>query len=149
MPPEVTVELAGPPRGKGRPRSRIVTSRTGQQFVSVYTDAETRNFETALAYAGRRAMAGKPPLDCPLRVVVTAVFGVPPSWSANKRSHAIRGLVRPMGTPDVDNICKGVDALNGIVFRDDSLIVDAEIGKWYGAKPFLRIEVWRWAPTLV
>lgn len=47
------------------------------------------------------------------------------------------------GRPDIDNLFKGVtDALNGIIWADDSLI--CEIGrqiKIYGEKPRIEIEV--------
>jgi Holliday junction resolvase RusA-like endonuclease len=155
--PDIVVTLNGHPRGKGRPRSRIATGKAGQQFVSVYTDKETRTYEAMLRYAAERAMAvgipqGTPraPLDCALRVRVTAVFLPPASWSGKKRREALAGIVRPTGKPDGDNLLKCVgDALNGVVWRDDSLVVEWVIRKFYGERPMLVIETWRHSSLLL
>ena len=64
----IVIELPGEPRGKGRPRSRIARGGAGQQFVAVYTDAKTRAYEKALAWAGKAAMGGRKPLLGPLAV---------------------------------------------------------------------------------
>lgn len=85
-------------------------------------------------------MRGKPPLDCPIAIYVEARFGVPKSWPMSKRDAALAGVVRP-GAPDWDNIGKVTDAFRGIVWRDDSLVVDARVVKLYAEQPLLRIEV--------
>ena len=141
----IVVELPGEPRGKGRPRSRITGSKVGgQQFVAVYTDAKTRAYEKALAWAGKAAMGPRKPLLGPLAVTVEAVFGVPRSWSRPKRDGALAGVLRPTGAPDVDNVLKVIDGLHGVCFENDSQVVEARITKRYGEEPMLRIEV---APT--
>ncbi len=137
----IVVELPGEPRGKGRPRSRIARGKAGQQFVAVYTDAQTRAYEKALAWAGKAAMGARQPLAGPLAVAVQAVMGVPASWSRPKRDKALAGVLRPTGAPDVDNMLKVIDGLHGIVFENDSQIVEAKISKCYGENPLLRIEI--------
>jgi Holliday junction resolvase RusA-like endonuclease len=137
----IVVELPGEPRGKGRPRSRIARGKAGQQFVAVYTDAETRAYEKALAWAGKAAMGPREPLLGPLAVAVEAVMGVPASWSRPKRNKALAGIVRPTGSPDVDNILKVIDGLHGVVFENDSQVVEAKVTKRYGEEPMLRVEV--------
>lgn len=142
--PVIVVRLAGPPRGKGRPRMRVITSRGGQSFASVYTDAETRNYEGMLRQEAVLAMRASPLLAGPLRVVIHALFPVPASWSRRKRGQALDGLLRPTGKPDFDNIGKlACDPLNGIVWNDDAQVVDARIIKSYADKPCLMISVWR------
>jgi Holliday junction resolvase RusA-like endonuclease len=71
-----------------------------------------------------------------------AFLAVPASWSNKKRDAALAGIVRHTGRPDFDNFAKiGCDALNGIVWADDSQIVEARIVKLYSESPSLRIEV--------
>jgi Holliday junction resolvase RusA-like endonuclease len=149
---DVTVVLKGHPRGKGRPRSRVATSKAGKPFVAVYTDQETRTYEAMLRHAAdqatRAAIPGAAfiwaPLDCALRVRVTAIFLPPASWSGRKRREAIAGIVRPTGKPDGDNLLKCVgDALNGVVWRDDSVVVEWVIRKFFGEQPMIMIETWR------
>lgn len=141
--PDVLVYLPGAPRGKGRPRSRIVTKPGGNQFVSVYTDAETRSYEAMLRYAAEKAMQGRPPFDCALNVRVVACMAVPDSWSAKQKHLALEGARRPTGRPDADNLIKSiVDAGNKIVWVDDARIVKLVVEKYYHERPGLQMEVW-------
>lgn len=133
--------LAGDPRGKGRPRSRIIKARSGAQFVSHYTPAVTRNYEAALQLAAQQAMAGDPLFEGPLCLTLVAVFAVPESWSEKKKRLAIEGNLRPTGKPDADNILKTVDALNKVVWTDDAQCVDVRIAKWYGPRPELEVTI--------
>jgi Holliday junction resolvase RusA-like endonuclease len=72
----------------------------------------------------------------PLFVAVEAVCDVPVSWSKKKRETALSGVSRPTGKPDLDNIAKlYCDALNGIVWKDDSQIVAMQLTKRYGHEP--------------
>lgn len=140
--PLVTVMLPGDPVPKGRPRFRIVKPRGRPQFVSVYTDAATAAYERALAAEGQIAMRGRKPLDEALSVAVEAFIGVPDSWSAKKRVAAITGDIQPVSRPDIDNFVKTLDALNKIVWTDDSLIVAMQSFKRYSEWPRLRVSVW-------
>jgi Holliday junction resolvase RusA-like endonuclease len=128
----VVVELAGTPVAKGRPKF-------GNGHA--YTPRRTRNFETDLAWAAKVAMHGHPPIEGALKVEVLAAFPVPASWSKIKQARALAGILRPTGRPDIDNVLKAADALNGIVWRDDAQIVTAQITKRYSDNPRLRIEV--------
>jgi Holliday junction resolvase RusA-like endonuclease len=131
---EVKIELAGPPQGKGRPR---FAHRTGH----VYTPTETRKYEMALRMTAERVMARTKPLDGPLSVVVEALFPIPESWSRRQFDRAVAGAVLPTGRPDVDNILKMLDALNGVVWNDDKQIVTASIRKRYSNNPALVVKV--------
>jgi Holliday junction resolvase RusA-like endonuclease len=92
-------------------------------------------------------MAGRPPLEDALRVSVLAYFGIPASWSAKKRAAALAGLVRPTKRPDWENVAKMLDALNGVVWRDDAQVVSGLIEKHYSDRPRLRVEVAREAAS--
>ena len=130
----IIIELAGEPRGKGRPR---FVRRTG----NAYTPASTASFEACLRHAAALTMAGRPPLEGALAVQVSAYFTVPQSWPAKKKAAALAGAIRPTKRPDADNICKMLDGLNGIVFRDDAQVVTATIEKFYSDRPRLTVEV--------
>lgn len=141
--PFVKIWLPGEPRGKGRPRARIARSAKGP-FISFYPDPETAKYERALAYTASVIMAGRTALDEPLSVAVDAFLSVPASWTNRERDKALTGQRCPTGKPDSDNFLKIVDALNGIVWRDDSLIVRAIVGKFYSENPGLLVSVWKW-----
>jgi Holliday junction resolvase RusA-like endonuclease len=80
------------------------------------------------------------PLDIPLSVTIMAYRSIPKSMSKKKAAQAIAKELRPTTKPDIDNIVKGVkDALKGVIWRDDSLVVNLVACKWYGETP--RVEV--------
>ncbi len=137
----VTISLSGAPRGKGRPRFRAVTTKDGRRFNSAYTDDLTEKYEAALRSRAQDAMNGRPPLMGPLRARIFAVFPIPASWSQKKQQRAIVGSIRPIVRPDLDNIFKDLDALNQVVFKDDSQIVETIIRKIYGDRPRLEVVI--------
>lgn len=131
----ITIELAGEPKGKGRPRFARATGHT-------YTPAATRSYEAALRYAAQEAMAGKPPLEGALSLRVEAYLPIPASWSKRKQLRASMILIRPTTKPDFDNLMKPLDALNKVVWRDDSQIVTVSFAKFYSERPRLVVGVW-------
>lgn len=137
----IRIELAGAPKGKGRPRFHIVKTKSGKSFGSAYTDAQTRRFESNLAYAAQQAMNGRKPLCGPLKVTVRALMPIPASWSKKKQQDARAGLLLPTTKPDWENIAKTLDGANHIVWGDDSQIVDGRVLKIYSDRPCLQIEV--------
>jgi len=143
--PLVSILLPGDPRGKGRPRFRIVKPKFKPQFVSVYTDRETEDYENALKDEGKAAWLPRQPLEGALTCFVEAFMPIPASWSNKKRAAASAGSIFPTGKPDGDNIAKCVgDALNKIIWVDDSQIIMWQCLKLYSDFPRLRVSVWLW-----
>ena len=127
--------ILGVPRGKGRPRFVRASGRT-------YTPEQTASYEAVIRDEAALEMRGAEPVEGPLAIAVTAVLPIPPSWSRKKREAAIAGDVWPVGRPDADNFLKAAcDALNAIVYRDDSQLVRMEATKCYGVAPRLSITV--------
>jgi Holliday junction resolvase RusA-like endonuclease len=139
----IVVALRGEPEGRRRHRSRMVFPKDLKKkpFIHEYPDPAGVAYETALALAAKVAMAGKRLLEGPIAIKVTAVMGVPTSWSNAKRDRALSGVLRPTTKPDFDNILKQVDAFKSIVWRDDALVVEASIIKAYGEEPELIVEI--------
>jgi Holliday junction resolvase RusA-like endonuclease len=129
----IIIELAGEPRGKGRPR---FVRKSGIAF----TPSATRKHEAALRYCAQQAMGDRPPLEGALAVSVTAVFPIPVSWSKRKREAALRGELHHTSKPDAENIAKTIDALNQVTWIDDAQIARMEIIKLYG-RPRMTIEI--------
>lgn len=127
--------VPGTPCGKGRPRFSRKTGRA-------YTPEKTASYESLVAFAGYEAMAGLDLIDGPVALVLTATFGIPASWSKKRQQAASEGRVWHTGRPDGDNIAKCAgDALNGIVWKDDSQIARCSFAKVYGATPGLHVFV--------
>lgn len=103
------------PVAKGRPRM----TRSGH----AYTPQKTRDAEARIKEMLEFSLNNMPPLEGPLYVKIDCTFKKPKS---NKTTHHIQ-------KPDAENISKLVnDAMNGLVYFDDSQIVHLEVTKKWG-----------------
>ena len=132
----VTFTVDGDPVPKGRPRF----ARRGQ-FVQTYTDAKTIDYETQVAMKARHAIGSTKPLESALTVFLYLRYTVPASYSKKRKEACLRGVEYPKRI-DIDNVYKSVtDAMNGIVYVDDSQIVEAHIKKVYAEESGANIMV--------
>lgn len=132
----IRIRVPGDPIAKGRPKF----VRRGQ-FTTAVTPQRTRRFEDRISHYGHEAMQGRSLIQGPVRVIITAV------WTMPKHMHRKRcpKPAMPKTTkPDLDNVVKCIDALNGIVWQDDALVVDIQASKRYAAQGeggYLELEV--------
>ncbi len=76
------------------------------------------------------------PIDFPVEIHLEFYFGVPASSSKKKKREMLLGAIPYSKKPDVDNLIKlTLDAMNGIVFKDDSLVVKISAVKRYSGTP--------------
>jgi Holliday junction resolvase RusA-like endonuclease len=79
-------------------------------------------------------------LEGPLQLEVKVYKPSLKSFSKKKKLQAEQRILRPTSKSDVDNYVKGIkDALNKVIWKDDSQIVSLQASKWYSER--LRIEV--------
>lgn len=133
----VTVVLLGEPVAWAR-------ARGGPSGTQHFTPPKQRNTMAALRIAAQQAMREheEAVFDVPLRMDLRAEFPIPKSMTKRDRPLALVGAIRPGKRPDIDNLYKIVaDALNTIVFRDDALIVDAALHKFYSEQPKIVVTV--------
>jgi len=132
----VSFTVPGQPVAKGRAR---ISTFGGH--VRSYTPEKTRRYENQVSAYAAEAMRNVPPMGGPVEVVVDAHMLVPKSWSLKKRLAAIAGQIKPTTKPDLDNIVKALDGMNGIVVVDDSQIVKLTATKQYAEIPQLIVSV--------
>jgi Holliday junction resolvase RusA-like endonuclease len=126
----VNFEVPGDPVPKGRPRF----ARRGT-FVQTYTDSKTIEYETRVATLARMAIGSSEPLKGHLTVYLYLRYAVPASYSKKRTEACLNGFEYPKRV-DLDNCYKSItDAMNGIVYVDDSQIVEAHILKCYSLEP--------------
>lgn len=118
-------------------KERVRMTRQGH----AYTPERTVNYESRLALAAQHAMAGRALLDGPLEVRVSAYMPAAESKPKKWRAAALAGEIRPTKKPDWDNFGKILDALNLVVWVDDSQIVDGRVQKFYSDQPRMEIIV--------
>lgn len=138
----LTLSMNGEPRGKGRPRATV---RGG--FASVYTDAKTRKYEASVRAVAIAAMAGRDPFEGPLSVSLRFRMPIPKSATKRARAGMAAGEIAHTGRPDLDNCQKAIlDAMNGVVFCDDSQIVRSFTTKLYAEQPGVDVRIEAYQP---
>jgi Holliday junction resolvase RusA-like endonuclease len=141
---EVVFVVEGAPGPKGSPRVYI-RDRWGQPLRAPKVRADSDKTEAwaeAVAWAAKIAMRGRKPFkDVPLALEVVFYF------EHQKKHLTAGGAMRksaplaPMWKPDGDKLQRTTqDAMQGIVFDEDSRFVD-----WHGAKRYgKKAGVWIW-----
>jgi Holliday junction resolvase RusA-like endonuclease len=133
----ITFSVEGIPVAKGRPRFKRVGN-----FVQTYTPNKTATWEEIVRQAAKNAMGTTDLLETPVTMALYFRLPMPQSWSKKRKEGALKGLEAPTKKPDWDNLGKAVsDALNGVIFKDDSQIVSAHVRKIYSAVPGVDIYV--------
>ena len=134
----VKIIVPGVPIAKGRARS----ARMSSGKVIHYTPKKTANYESLVAICGLGAMGFKMAIDCACRMDLVLYMPIPKSWSLKKKKLAIDGKIYPTSKPDSSNVLKAIeDALNGIVYLDDSQIIEHSMKKIYSEDPRAEIEI--------
>ena len=120
--------------GKQRPR-------LGKGFT--YTPTKTVNYETLVKLTMQQELQRWNKFDLlegEISAVIAAYYSIPKSANKKKKELMLDGEIRPTKKPDCDNVAKIIlDALNGIVYKDDSQIVDLTVHKFFGNQP--RVEI--------
>lgn len=128
----VTLTIYGEPVPQGRPK----VARIGNRVVA-YDPPKSRKYKDLVklwATTQLKKVDGFKMYDDAVCVDVTFYLPIPASYTKKKKLEAEYGIMRPIKKPDVDNLYKGlIDALSGIVWKDDSIITDAGIHKRYTA----------------
>jgi Holliday junction resolvase RusA-like endonuclease len=122
------------PVAQPRQRHRIIPGKGNNKgFVSNFTPARhpVQAFKRELQIEARKAMKDQPAFDCPLEVEIVIVYDR--IQTQTEKKFGIRQI--PKATkPDADNVAKAVmDALNGVVWSDDSRIFSLLARKYYAA----------------
>lgn len=107
----------------------------------MFDPAKSRNFKeyvklVAAQHAPEELLTG------PLNVHVKIYRNIPKSFSKKKTEEAENGILRPVTKPDVDNYYKGIgDALNEVIWKDDSQVISLTVEKFYSKRPRAEINI--------
>ena len=135
---QISFTVPGEPRGKGRPRFSTANGR-----VTTRTPHETAMYENLIRLEYQRQCAGmRFADDAELAMTLFAYYAIPKSASKKKKLAMLKSEMRPIKTPDLDNVIKAVgDSLNQIAYRDDAQIVEVHACKHYSTEPRLEIVI--------
>ena len=127
----VTFKVDATPVPKGR--ARYV--RRGN-YISTYTPEKTRTYETLIKEAAREAMGASEPLETPVSLYLYIRVPIPKSCTKKRLEAISDGSEKPSKKPDASNILKSVeDGMNGVVYHDDSQIINLHVSKVYSSLP--------------
>ena len=125
----VTFKVDANPVGKQRARY----AKRGN-FVQAYTPDKTRNYESLIKEAAIEAMGSSEPLETPVTLYLYIRAPIPKSLPKKRIEACLNGLEKPIKKPDASNVLKSVeDAMNGVVYKDDSQIVNIHVSKVYSS----------------
>lgn len=128
--------VPGEPVGKGRPRFSRKNGR-------VYTPDRTAAYEKLVRkeFIDQCDMPDEP-LTGPVSIYVQAEFAIPKRATKAQREAMLNDMVPPLKKPDVDNVLKIItDPLNGVLWKDDSQIVDAHVCKFYSDAAHVSVRI--------
>ncbi|HJE96552.1 MAG TPA: RusA family crossover junction endodeoxyribonuclease [Ligilactobacillus acidipiscis] len=123
------------PVQQARPRA----TRLGKS-IRLYDPIDVKNFKLQLKYLAKAKRIK--PFDDSIEVSLKFYRKVQASVSHVEHDRRVSGIHRPVVKPDVDNYVKAtLDALNGIIWKDDAQIVTLHASKYYSDHPRIEMEV--------
>ena len=126
----ITFKVDGDPVGKQRARY----AKRGN-FVQTYTPDKTRNYESLIKEAAIQAMGSNEILETPVNLYLYIRAPIPKSLPKKRLEACLNGSEKPIKKPDASNVLKSVeDAMNGVVYKDDSQIVNIHVTKVYSSQ---------------
>ena len=119
--------------GNPVPKARARTVRLKNGFTTTYTPKKTEQWEDMIRL---QILKHRPEKLLDSAIALKAVFVLQrPKSIPKKRKY-------PETKPDLDNLLKSLtDAMEGIIYTNDSRIVKKEVEKVYGDPPRVEVEV--------
>lgn len=132
----IKFRIPGKVQPQGRPRASV---RGGH--VRMYDPPKSREYKKHVKQVAED-YAPSEPLEGPLHVRMTFSRQYLKSWTKRQRMDAEDGILMPITRPDLSNLCKGIeDALNGIMWKDDSQIIELMLAKIYSDEDYAEVEI--------
>ena len=119
---QLIFSVEGDPVGKQRPRF---------SKGHTYTPKKSVDYEKQIADKAQSAMGPTEPLETPVAAYIYINHAIPASYSKKRKEACLNRFERPK-KPDLDNVAKSfLDAMNGIVYKDDVQVVSLHVTKRY------------------
>ena len=129
--------ILGTPKPKERPFGVPIVKKDGKAGVKMITRKQTQSYEATVKAEYHYQTGGAYfPEETPLHILIDCFMPAPSSVSKKKMAAMLAHILRPMKTPDWDNVGKIIcDALNQVAYKDDKAIVDGRVRKFYSKRP--------------
>lgn len=147
---KIAFTVFGEPVSKQRPRTVRNKVGYGQSAVHTYTPSKTREQEKLIAEVYECFYRGqKFEKEVPLLMSCKFFMKIPRTLNGkyvnkNMMEKMLSGEIRPTCKNDIDNLVKTVaDAGNGVIYEDDSQIVEVVASKYWSEHPRTEIYITR------
>lgn len=121
-------------------RPRATTRNIRGKHARLYDPPKGKSFKAQLQYLAKAKRIKR--FDESIEVSIQFYRKVQGSVSLVEHNRRVSGAHRPVVKPDVDNYIKAtLDALNGIIWKDDAQIVTLHAAKYYSDHPRIEMEV--------
>lgn len=129
--------IPGPVQAQERPRF----SRMGKG-VRTHDAPKSRSYKELVKLVAWQNKPQEPILE-PIRLEVDVYLMPPKKYHTKPKQELIAtGELRPTTKPDIENLLKGImDGMTGIIYRDDSLVVELVARKFYALTPRAEVTV--------
>ena len=118
------------------------TTRTGNKYL----DASVIKYRKAIRNMAIAQMRNQKAerIEGAVNMNIIYAFRRPKSLSKKERNEIDGGKTVPKTTkPDIDNLTKAIlDALNGIVWKDDAQVTQINVQKIWSSKDQIEVEIW-------
>jgi len=135
--------------GRAEPRGSktIGKAKNGRTFIRD-DNPHSKAWMQRVAKAGRQAMGSTEATDSPVVLVIT-IFRPRPKGHFGTRGLLLSAAAYPATKPDLTKCVRGIeDALNDVVWTDDSRVVEQRTKKRFGDREEVLIEVYVMPSTL-
>lgn len=116
------------------------STRTGHGYLA----SDVVAFRDAVKWMAVQQLPSHNLIETPISVTLRFVFQAPKSLPAALRRQISEGStsIHKSTKPDIDNLTKAIfDALNGVVWVDDALVVSLTANKWYGDRDQITVNI--------
>ncbi|GAQ18015.1 endodeoxyribonuclease RusA [Oceanobacillus picturae] len=132
----ISIVVPGQPVAQARPRAGKNRGK-----INMYDPKESKDYKNYVSLIAKQ-YAPKIPYEGNLKAVIKIYRQIPKSTTKKDRALFLAGIKRPVTKPDTSNYVKGIeDALNGIIYKDDSQIVELQASKYYSDNPRVEITI--------
>ncbi|GAA5417963.1 hypothetical protein Pryu01_03041 [Paraliobacillus ryukyuensis] len=129
--------IPGEPVAQGRPRA----GKTKYGKTVLYDPSKSKNYKQYIKLVASQHVPVKQ-IEGQISMRLKIYRQIPKSMTKKLRKASIDEIHRPTTKPDCSNIAKGIeDALNGMIYKDDSQIVDLRVSKYYSENPRVEVEI--------
>lgn len=138
------LEMLGIPRPKQSFRFAVRKNKIGKTYVQKYQDQDVIYMEQSLAWqVAQQLPKDFKPFDCGIMLRIEFIFPPLKSWTKKQKQALADGEhIFKITAPDIDNLQKMVcDAMEGVVYVNDSRICKKTVEKCYGEQAKTRIVI--------